>query len=642
MSSTLKMLPLLLAAAPALAQPARPEAAPLPPPIPAPQDRPYPGTITLAVDATDTDRHIFRIHETVPTGGAQQLTFMYPKWIPGNHGPTGPISELAGLVVKAGGQRIEWQRDPVDMYAFHINVPQRAGSVDLYFECLSPPEQKQGRVVMTPNLLDVQWTSELLYPAGFDSRDIVMQPSLTLPDGWKFGSALEPQAEDGPHVTFKPVKLVVLMDSPLYAGRYFSRIDLAPGANVPVHLNVVADRPEDLAIKDSDLAAHRTLVTQALRTFGSHHYDHYDFLLSLSDEMGGEGLEHHRSSEDSVGRLYFTDLEKSAADRDLLPHEYTHSWNGKFRRPADLFSPDFNVVPERDSLLWVYEGQTEYWGQVLAARSGLLTAANVRDNVALFAAMMQATVGRSWRPLQDTTNNPIFNLRHPLAWEEWQRDEDYYLEGLLMWLDADTLIREKTDGAKSLNDFARSFFGIEDGDWGVATYEFNDVVKALNDVVPYDWARFLRARLDGHGPGAPLDGLKRGGWRLAYTAEPSAMEKAFDGTRKMTSFAYSLGLRVDGDGGIDGVLWDSPAFRAGLAAGTKLIAVNGLAYDDADQLGKAIALAKGTAAPIELLVRDGQHFRTVKIGYHDGLRYPHLERIPNTPDRLDDILAPVK
>jgi predicted metalloprotease with PDZ domain len=640
----------LLAAAlpcPSLAQSAaagvtQPEPTPLPPPIVTPEDKPYHGEITLQVDATDLDHHVFRVHETLPVAGAGPLTLLFPKWIPGDHGPTGPLPALAGLMIRNGGAPLAWVRDTVDVHAFHVTVPEGVGSLDIDFQYLSPTQDDEGRVVMTPNMLDVQWNPELLYPAGYFARDITLHPALTLPPGWQYATALEAENTDANRVTFKPVTLNVLLDSPLYAGRYFSRIDLAPNARVPVHLNVVADRPQDLVMKPEDLAAHRNLVTQAVRNFGSQHYNHYDFLLSLSDEMGGEGLEHHRSSEDGVGRDYFTDMEKSAAERDLLPHEYTHSWNGKFRRPADLWSPDFDVVPERDSLLWVYEGQTEYWGQVLAARSGILSAAQIRDSFALFAAGEDAEAGRVWRNLQDTTNDPIINMRRPLSWRSYSREEDYYVEGALIWLDADTLIREKSNGARSLSDFARRFFGVDDGSWVTHTYNFDDVVAALNETQPYDWATFLRTRLDGHGPGAPLDGLARGGWKLTYTEQESALQKSEEGHRKHSDFSFSLGLSLGEENAVTSVLWGSPAYAAGLAGGVKLLAVNGLALDDPDELAGAITLAKTGKAPIELLLQDGKHFRTVKIDYHGGLRYPHLQRIANTPDRLDDILAPMK
>ncbi len=633
---------LAFSAIPAWAGPAQPQPLPQPPPIVTPQDRPYPGQIELAVDATDLEHHVFHVTETVPVPSGEKLTLMFPKFIPGDHGPTGPLPDLAGLVIHVNGRAVSWVRDTVDVYAFHIAAPAGATSVQVRFDYLSPPEEKEGRVVTTPNMLDVQWNPEILYPAGYFTRDIPVHASVTLPTAWQYGTALETESAQGAQVTFKPVTVNVLLDSPLYAGRYFKRVDLDPHGAAPVHLDVVADRPGDLEISPEDLQAHRNLVQQAYRNFGSHHYNHYDFLLSLSDEMGDEGLEHHRSSENGVDRAYFTDIEKSAPDRDLLPHEYTHSWNGKFRRPADLWSPDFNVLPERDSLLWVYEGQTQYWGQVLAARSGILKAEQVRDLIALEAAEMEATPGRTWRNLQDTTNDPLINLRRPQAWHSWSREEDYYLEGLLIWLDADTLIREKSNGAKSLSDFARVFFGVNDGSWVTDTYTFDDVVAALNSVQPYDWAGFLRSRLDGHGPGAPLDGLARGGWKLVFNDEISPMEKARQKARKGADFTWSLGLAVNEDGDVSSVYWGGPAYHAGVAKGVKVIAVNGLVYDDPMDLSDEIKAATTSKAPIELLLRDGAHIHSVKVDYHGGLRYPHLERVPGTPDRLGEILAPLK
>lgn len=383
-------------------------------------------------------------------------------------------------------------------------------------------------------------------------------------------------------------------------------------------------------------------MQQAYRNFGSHHYDHYDFLLSLSDQMGEIGLEHQRSSEDGTIEEYFTDPSKSAADRDLLPHEYTHSWNGKFLRPADLWSPDEVTVPERDSLLWVYEGQTDYWGQVLAARSGILKPAQVRDLWALTAAALDAgTPGRTWRNLQDVTNDPIIAWAHPTQWPSWSRFYDYYPEGGTIWLDADTLIWEKTNGAKSLSDFTRLFFGVDNGKWVTKTYTFDDLVHALNEILPYDWSAFFHARLHGKSPHAPLDGLTRGGWKLVYTTEESALLKGVEAQRKIAIFTYSLGLTLGQDGAITDVLWGGPAFKAGLAPGVKLLAVNGLAADAPSVLSDAITAAK-TTSPIVLLVRNGNRYRDVSIDYHGGLRTPHLERIAGTPDRLDDVLQPLK
>ena len=354
--------------------------------------------------------------------------------------------------------------------------------------------------------------------------------------------------------------------------------------------------------------------------------------------MGGIGLEHHQSSENATVLTYFTEWDKNADARDLLPHEYTHSWNGKFRRPADLWTPNFNV-PMRDSLLWVYEGQTQYWGFVLSARAGLLTKQQTLDAIAATAAVYDHRVGREWRAMQDTTNDPIAAMRRPLPWRSWERSEDYYSEGELMWLDADTLIREKSGGQRSLDDFAKAFFGVNDGSFVPSTYAFEDVVKTLNTVQPYDWATFLRARLDGHGPGAPLDGVARGGYKLVYTDTPSSYFKDAEVRRKVTDLTYSLGMTIAAEGKLSDVLWEGPAYKIGLTVGTQIIAVNGIALD-ADQLKSAIKDANKTKAAIELLVKNGDRYRTVKIDYHDGLRYPHLEREGSAAASLDQILTP--
>jgi len=638
-----RVLPIILAAVPAYADPAPPLPVPLPPRVAAPQDRPFPGTIALCVDATDLDRHIIHVTETIPVPAGENLTLLLPKWLPGNHSPSGPLPELAGLTFTAAGRDLTWQRDPVDMFAFHIDVPANTPAIEASFDFLSPIDGKNGRVVITPNMLDIQWRPEILFPAGYYQRDIKVQACATLPETWQYATALETAHASRGKIEFKPVPLETLLDSPLYAGRYVSRIDLDPMGPAPVRLNVFADKPEDLKIAPDDLQAHKNLVQQAYRNFGGHHYDHYDFLFSLSDEMGAIGLEHQRSSEDGVDQVYFTDPEKSAIIRHLLPHEYTHSWNGKFRRPADLWSPDEVTSPERDSLLWVYEGQTEYWGQVLAARAGILKPAQIRDIWALEAALLDAgTPGRTWRNLADTTNDPIISWHRPSEWRSWSRFGDYYDEGLLIWLDADTLIREKTNGARSLSDFAKLFFGIDNGSWVTQTYSLEDIVHALDTIYPYDWAGFLHARLDGKGPHAPLDGLARGGWKLVYTAEKSAMQKSVESRRHGGSFTYSLGLSIGPDNAVTDVLWGSPAFAAGIAPGAKLLAVNGLAIEQPSTLADAITAAATGKAPITLLLRTGNQYRDVEIDYHGGLRYPHLERIAGTPDRLDQILAPIK
>ncbi|HEY3812800.1 MAG TPA: peptidase M61 [Caulobacteraceae bacterium] len=631
----------LAAAGPLMAQDAVQQPQPLPasPEIPFPKDVPYPGTIALNVDATDLDHRIFNVHETVPVT-AGPMTLLFPKWLPGNHGPTGPIDKLGGLIIHAAGQRVEWTRDPVDVYAFHVNVPQGATQLDLDFQFLSPTEQREGRIVVTPDMENVEWNTVALYPAGYFSRDITFAASVRVPDGWRIATALETASVEGSTTHFKPTTFNTLVDSPLIAGRYYKQFDLDPGGPARVSLDVIADKPEELEATPEQIAIHRQLVQQAYKLYGSHHYDHYDFLFSLSDQMGGNGLEHHQSSEDGTTPTYFTEWDKNPASRDLLAHEYTHSWNGKFRRPADLWTPNFNV-PMRDSLLWVYEGQTQYWGYVLAARSGLLTRQQALDAIAGVAATYDHRIGREWRAMQDTTEDPILSMRRPQSWTSWQRSEDYYSEGQLIWLDADTKIRELTKGQKSLDDFAKAFFGVHNGSFVTDPYRFEDVVATLNSVAPYDWTTFLRTRLDGHGPGAPLDGIARGGYHLVYSETETPYEKSANQRRKMEDFTYSLGLNVNHEGAISAVLWNSPAFKAGMEPGATIVAVNGIAYD-ADDMKDVVRASKTATGPIALLIKDGKHYRTVSIDYHGGLRYPHLERDPSVPARLDDILAPRK
>jgi predicted metalloprotease with PDZ domain len=610
----------------------------MPVPIAEPKDTPYPGVIRLSVDATDTDRHIYRVRETIPVSGGGSIVLLYPQWLPGNHSPTGRVDKFAGLKIETNGMRLEWRRDPVDVFAFHVDVPAGARVLEVEFQFLSPVNSDQGRIVMTAEMLNLQWNTVVLYPAGYFARQMTVEPSVRLPDGWQFATALQTESSAGGVFTFKAVSLETLVDSPIFAGRYFKRFDLEASGPAPVHLNVVADRASLLDIKPEQVAAHRALVQQAYTLFGSHHYDHYDFLLALTDRMGGIGLEHHQSSENGTVPGYFTDWDKNADTRELLPHEYTHSWNGKFRRPTDLWTPNFNV-PMRDSLLWVYEGQTEYWGFVLAARAGLLTKEQALDALAATAATYEHRIGREWRPLQDTTNDPIAALRRPLAWRSWQRSEDYYSEGQLVWLDVDTLIRDQSDGERSLDDFARAFFGINDGSYVPVTFSFDDVISTLNRVQPHDWATFLRARLEGHGPGAPLDGLGRGGYKLIYTETPTDYFKASETRRKVTDLTYSLGMVIGNEAKLTDVLWQGEAYNSGLTVGTQIVAVNGTTYD-ADRLKEAIKDSKENGGAIELLVKNGDRYRTVRMDYHNGLRYPHLARIDGTPPRLDQILEP--
>ena len=605
------------------------------------QNTAYMGTIVLDVDATDLDHRVFQVRQQMPVKPGP-LTLFFPRWLPGTHGPTGSIDRLAGLKVRTANQSVlPWQRDTTDPFAFHVTVPTGVSKLDLEFQHLSPIDGRGTRVVMTRDMLNLQWNSMLLYPAGYYSNRITVAASVKLPSGWQQASALQVQATSDKGFEFAPVSLEKLVDSPLFAGQNVRRVPLDPeGSRRPVVLNIVADSPEQLQASEEQLQAHKNLVQQADRLFGARHYERYHFLLALSERMTGIGLEHHESSENGVRPGYFKDWAKRIGSRELLPHEYVHSWNGKFRRPADLNTNTFNE-PMRNSLLWLYEGQTQFWGKVLAARSGLVTAEQARDGLANTAASLDARAGRTWRNLQDTTNEGTMGARRTgKDWSNYQRSADYYDESALIWLDADSLIREKSGGSKSMDDFAQLFFGVEDGRVQPLPYTFDDIVSTLNRVQAYDWVGFLRARLDGNGPGAPMDGLERAGWRLSYAEKPSEFARNDDREDRAEDFAYSLGLTLQKDGKVDSVLWGSPAFNAGLNIAVQVVAVNGRSYK-AERLSDAITANKEGKAPLALLLKEGDLYRTVALDYRGGLRYPRLERIANAPERLDaGLLAP--
>jgi predicted metalloprotease with PDZ domain len=642
-------LALLLAstAVPALAQISQAQT-PLPAPtslphalpaIPAPQDRDYPGVIAIQADLTDLDHKIIRVRQTVPVS-AGHLVLQYPKFIPGNHADTGPIQLISGLTVTGAGQRIEWVRDTVDPHAFHLDIPAGVASIEVAFEWLTQPDNSTWRVVMTPEMVNLQWEKALLYPAGYSHSRITFAPSVKLPAGWQQGSALEATGREGDVLTFAPISLEHLADSPMFAGAHYRQIDLDPGGRSPVRLNIVADEASNIAPTDEQIEKLRNLVDQADRLYGARHYDRYDFLLALTSKLGGIGLEHHRSSENSARPGFFTDgFEKNFGTLALLPHEYTHSWNGKFRRPSDEYVPNFNV-PTQNTLMWVYEGQTEYWGEVLTARSGLATPEEQTIALAEVAAFYQNQPGREWRALQDTTNHNLLGYRTSNPWPSWMRGTgDYYREALLIWLDADTLIREATNERKSLDDFAKAFYGVEDGVWEARPYTFEDVVEHLNAVHPHDWAAFLRTRLDAVGPEAeaPLDGIERAGYRLTYVDELTPLEKRIQGGWA-NDFQYSLGFTLSGGTRIAGVRWGGPMYQQGIGAGWEVLAVGDRTVS-AEALRAAVTAAKGGTEPIALVVRRGDEVRTLSIPYHDGLRYPRLERIEGSRDRLADIFA---
>jgi predicted metalloprotease with PDZ domain len=624
-----------------------PQPVPLPPPVPAPVDQPYAGTISLSVDLSNVNDRILNVREIIPVK-AGPLTLLYPQWLPGTHSPSNAISDLAGLEITADEKTVPWMRDRVDMWAFHIEVPKTATVLEIRFQYLAPVRPQQGRI--SDKFADLTWNSVLLYPAGYFSRRIPFSAELRLPSGWKFATALETKSQNGDLVQFKNTTLNTLIDSPVYAGINFKRVDISTGPDNPVYLDVFADKPEQLEITPEELEYHKNLVVQAQKLFNSHHYDHYDFLFSLSDSVGGKGLEHHQSSEDGTRANYFTDWAAGVAGRALLPHEYTHSWNGKFRRPADLWTPNFNV-PMQNDLLWVYEGLTDYYGNVLTSRSGMRTLDEARDIWAQIAANFEISPGRTWRSLVDTTNGPIMTAHGatPMIWSSWQRSFDYYPESDLVWLDADTKIRELSNGRKSLDDFAKLFFAIDNGSYVTVTFTLDDIVKALNTVQPYDWAGFLRTRVYEVEAQVPENGFTQGGYRLVYNDNEPEWMKHMDRSRG-TSFSTSLGFAVRGEGGDSGagapggitdVWWDSPAFKAGITPDMQLQAVNDQTFS-VSVLRDAILAAEKTGAPIKLLLKREKDFVTITLDYRGGLRFPHLERVASTEDRLDEILAPVK
>jgi len=614
----------------------KPEAYPKPTRVPAARDIPFPGTVQLTIDATDVTRGIFQIHERVPVTSAGDLVLLYPKWVPGGHSPRNEIKNVTGLRVSANGQPLKWMRDPLDVFAFHVTVPQGVAAIDVDFQFVSSTAENMGRTVMTPDMSSIEPLSLSMYPAGYYVRQIPVQPTVIVPNGWTVATALRPTKQAGGRYDYPVTSYEILVDSPMIAGVHYRRIPLSPD----VTLDVIADNEAELAATPEQIAAHKRLVEQAVKNFGAQHYDHYDFLFTISNNLGGNGLEHHRSSEDGVKRGYFTEWDMKLRDRNLLPHEYSHSWDGKYRRPADLWTPEFNTVPMEGSLLWVYEGQTQFWGYVLGARSGMLSKQDTLDAIAATAATYSTgTPGRAWRPLVDTTNDPTASGRAPQPWRSWQRSEDYYSEGQLIWIDVDRIIRTQSGGRRSIDDFAKAFYGMRDRDYGELTYTFDDVVATLNKVQPYDWRGYLQRRVYEIAPEAPLDGINKGGYQLIFTPEPTKWIKSSEMAGKNKDLTYSGGFVVGMDGKISSVLWDSAAFNAGLTVGLEIKAVNGRDFDG-DALKAAIKAAAGNGPAPELLVHDGDVYRTVKLDWHGGLRYPRLQKVGNGPGTLDALLAP--
>lgn len=624
-------------AAPALAANSAPQAVPIVQTVPDARDVPWPGgAITLDIDVTDHLRGIARVTETIPLAeGTRKVTLLYPEWLPGNHAPTGPIMLLADLKLFADGKPVAWRRDPVELFAFHVEVPAGTRQLVARFVHTAPLQASEGRVTMTPEIVNLQWEKASLYPAGHYVRQIRVRPSITVPAGWTVAGALDGAAQSGNRWTWAETSYATLVDSPLFAGKHFRKWDLGNR----VTLNVVADRAEHLAATPAQIDAHRALVDETLLAFTARHFDRYEFLLALTDRLGGVGLEHHRSSENTLEPSAFTAWDENESDRDLLPHEFAHSWIGKYRRPARLWTPDYRQ-PMQSDLLWAYEGLDEFWGLVLSARSGLQSRNMTLSQFASIAGKYSEQAGRAWRSIEDTGHDPAMGYRKPKPWASLARERDYYSEGALVWLEADQVIRTGTGGRRSIDDFAREFFGMNDGDWGELPFELGDVVAALGRVHPHDWDTFLRQRLMTPGQPAPVAGIVQGGYRLVWKEQPNPYDAQRIAKSRELALTHSLGLTLDKEGKASAVQWDSPAYNAGIVSGAKVVAVNGTAYSP-DVIKTAVTAAKG-GAPLELLIQRGDRFQTHRIDYRGGLRWPWLERAApgKEPTGLDRLLTP--
>jgi predicted metalloprotease with PDZ domain len=590
----------------------------------------------LRVDATDASRHILHASMNIPAKPGP-MTLLYPEWIPGEHAPTGPVIDLVGLKISSGGKTIPWKRDAINMYAFHVTVPEGASALDVVFDFVTPPEAAgfTSGASATTELAVLNWNQVLLYPEGVASDQMRLQASLKVPNGWKYGTALPIAHESGNEIEFKPSSLTTMIDSPVSAGAHYRTIELGPSHS----LHVAGDSDRAIELTDDQIEHYKNLVLETGALFGSRHYRSYHFLLTLSDHVASFGLEHHESSDDRIGERGMVDEVTRKVNADLLPHEFTHSWNGKYRRPAGLATPDYSEAM-KGGLLWVYEGLTQYLGEILTPRSGLLSAEEFREDLAATAAALDRKSGRTWRPLEDTAvaAQLLYNARDDYA--GYRRGVDYYDEGTLIWLEADVLIRELSKGAKSLNDFCRLFHGGTGGSPALKTYTFEDVVAGLNAIQPYDWADFLNKRVESTASHAPLGGIENSGWKLTFSSSRSEMWRNHEEESKAINLSYSIGLKVSEEGNISDVAYGGPAQKAGISPATKLIAVNGRQYFPI-VLREAVQSAVTKTAPIEVLVKNGEYYQTFKIDYHGGEQYPHLTRDESKVDVLSKIIEPM-
>ena len=598
-----------------------------------------PSPITVSVDASEAPRKIFHARLTIPATPGR-LTLLYPKWIPGEHGPTGPIVDLAGLKFSAGGKTLPWRRDLLDMYTFHLDVPAGANVVEVSLDYLSPAlaEGFSSGASATANLAIISWNQLLLYPQGWSSDQLTYTANLRIPAGWKYGTALPGPQQSGETIQFSPASLTTLVDSPVLLGRYMRVVPLNPGGTPPHEMDIAADSAAALEMP-ADIETHyKQLVAETGALFGARHYGDYHFLFTLSDYVAHFGLEHHESNDSRIGERGLVDDDQRKISASLLTHEFTHSWNGKYRRPADLATADYQQ-PMQTELLWVYEGLTSYLGNMLAARTGLWNPDQYRDALALIAADLDHRPGRTWRPLADTAVDAQVLYNAPVQWSSWRRSTDFYDEDVLVWLEADVIIRQRTQGRRSLDDFCKLFHGGQNTPPKVVTYTFDDVVAALGQIANYDWKNFFTTRLNSLSPRAPVGGVEGGGWRLIYNDVRPELLKSREEVNKYVDASFSLGLLIKEDGSVSDAIFSMPAASAGIAPGMKVIAVNGRRFSPT-VLRDALKAGKNSSAPLELLVENGEFFKTYPIDYHGGEKYPHLERDSGRPDLLGDIIRP--
>jgi predicted metalloprotease with PDZ domain len=591
--------------------------------------------ISLFVDATDISRGLFHSELAIPVQPGP-LTLVYPKWIPGYHAPVGPLNNIVRLKISHNGQPIEWTRDPVDMFAFHLVVPVGVSVLHVAMDVVAPRRPNADLGASTARLFVLEWNEVVLYPQGAATDKVLTRAQIRLPLGWKFACSMSPIRTENGVVEFRQVSLTTLVDSPLLSGEYFRTLALT--STPPVFVDIAADVPGALDVTLEWEAWLRRLIAEARALFGGFHFDQYRFLLALSDELGNDGIEHQQSSDNRVGARLFCDEALRLSYGYLLPHEFVHSWNGKYRRPLGLAKRNFQE-PQVGDLLWVYEGLTRYLNWVLAARSGIFTPQEARDYVALLAALMDHRSGREWRTLEDTAVSAQLLYGAPEQWQSLRRSMDYYDESLLIWLEADTIIRQKTQGQRSLDDFCRAFFGPQSVPVATDPYVLGDVTTALAVVAPYDWKTFFVTRLNASGTDrVPLEGLTSSGWTLAYGDSAGSVQAARDEIHRTVEERFSLGFLSQEDGTVLDVVRDSPAWKAGLGPGMKLLTVNQRRWSP-QVFRDAIAADHNSSIPINLSVQNGLVTFPVAINDHTGASYPRLERNAN-PDLISEILRP--